>query len=97
MFEIESFQTKLLLSSINPQVADLCRGMMLEVSALWAQVAHLEEEKINLEEQLGLAFKERYHPLVRHLFSTCIQLKVKEQGPLLKGYNKTFTLDIQML
>uniref|UniRef100_A0A3P9C5L8 Uncharacterized protein n=1 Tax=Maylandia zebra TaxID=106582 RepID=A0A3P9C5L8_9CICH len=84
--QIESFQTKLLLSSINPQVADLCRGMMLEVSALWAQVAHLEEEKINLEEQLGLTFKERYHPLVRHLFSTCIQLKVKEQGPLLKGY-----------
>lgn len=71
--------------------------MMLEVSALRAQVAHLEEEKINLEEQLGLKFKERYHPLVRHLFSTCNQLKVKEQGPLLKGYNKTFTLDMQML
>ncbi|KAL3968597.1 granzyme K [Sarotherodon galilaeus] len=64
-------------SNSHKEVADLCRGMMLEVSALRAQVAHLEEEKINLEEQLGLRFKERYHPLVRHLFSTCIQLKAR--------------------
>uniref|UniRef100_I3IW26 Uncharacterized protein n=1 Tax=Oreochromis niloticus TaxID=8128 RepID=I3IW26_ORENI len=64
-------------SNSHKEVADLCRGMMLEVSALRAQVVHLEEEKINLEEQLGLKFKERYHPLVRHLFSTCIQLKAR--------------------
>lgn len=51
--------------------------MMLEISALQAQVAHLEEEKRNLEEQLSLKFKERYDPLVRHLFSTCIHLKVR--------------------
>uniref|UniRef100_A0A3B4WDJ1 Uncharacterized protein n=1 Tax=Seriola lalandi dorsalis TaxID=1841481 RepID=A0A3B4WDJ1_SERLL len=59
----------------------LCRGMMLEISALQARVAHLEEEKRSLEEELGLRFKERYDPLVRQLFSTCIQLKVKRQLP----------------
>ncbi|XP_059209493.1 coiled-coil domain-containing protein 162-like [Centropristis striata] len=55
----------------------VCRGMMLEISALQAKVAHLEEEKTTLEEQLSLKFKERYDPLVRHLFSTCIQLKAR--------------------
>lgn len=58
------------------QVAAVCRGMMLEISALQAQVAHMEEEKRTLEEQLSLKLKERYDPLVRHLSSTCIQLKV---------------------
>lgn len=61
---------------LAPQVSGLCRGMMLEISALQARVAHLEEEKRFLEEQLSLRFKERYDPLVRHLFSTCLQLKV---------------------
>lgn len=51
--------------------------MMLEISALRAQVARLEQEKKTLEEGLSLKFKERYDPLVRHLFSTCIQLKVR--------------------
>jgi len=58
-----------------PEVA--CRGMMMEISALQTRVAHLEEEKRTLEEQLGLRFRERYDPLVRHLFATCIQLKVR--------------------
>ena len=58
------------------QVAAVCRGLMLEVSALQARVAHLEQEKSSMEEKLSLTFKERYDPLVRHLFSTCIQLKV---------------------
>lgn len=52
--------------------------MMLEISALRAQVARLQQEKSTLEEQLGLRFKERYDPLVRHLLSTCIQLKVRK-------------------
>lgn len=60
------------------QVAAACRGMMLEISALRAQVARVEQEKSALEEQLGLKFKERYDPLVRHLLSTCIQLKVRK-------------------
>uniref|UniRef100_A0A3Q0RLX4 Coiled-coil domain containing 162 n=1 Tax=Amphilophus citrinellus TaxID=61819 RepID=A0A3Q0RLX4_AMPCI len=63
----------LFLCFINPQVANLCRGMMLKISGLQAQVAHLEEEKRTLEDQFSLKFKERYNPLVQHLFSTCIQ------------------------
>ncbi|XP_051252376.1 uncharacterized protein si:ch73-242m19.1 isoform X2 [Dicentrarchus labrax] len=64
-------------SSSHKEVAAVCRGMMLEISALQAQVAHLEEEKRNLEEKLSLKFRERYDPLVRHLFSSCVQLKAR--------------------
>lgn len=60
------------------QASSLCRGMMLEISALRAQVARLEQEKKTLKEGLSLKFKERYDPLVRHLFSTCVQLKVRK-------------------
>ncbi|KAM4543117.1 coiled-coil domain-containing protein 162-like isoform 1-T1 [Odontesthes bonariensis] len=61
----------------NPykEVAEICDGMMLEISGLQARVAQLGEEKRTLEEQLSLKFRERYDPLVRHLFSVCIQLK----------------------
>ncbi|KAM3595187.1 uncharacterized protein V6R79_019853 [Siganus canaliculatus] len=54
-----------------------CREMMLEISALKARVVYLEKEKSAAEEQLSLQFRERYEPLVRHLFTTCIQLKAK--------------------
>ncbi|KAI3367519.1 hypothetical protein L3Q82_026373, partial [Scortum barcoo] len=64
-------------SDCHKEVAVVCRGMMLEISALQARVAHLEEEKSTLEERLSLKFKERYGPVVRHLFSTCIQLTAK--------------------
>ncbi|XP_045918386.1 uncharacterized protein si:ch73-242m19.1 isoform X3 [Micropterus dolomieu] len=70
---LKDFQTS---NSFKEVVAE-CRGMMLEISALQARVAHLEEQKSTLEEQLRLKFKERYDPLVRHLFSTCIQLTAK--------------------
>uniref|UniRef100_A0A3Q3EGF0 Uncharacterized protein n=1 Tax=Labrus bergylta TaxID=56723 RepID=A0A3Q3EGF0_9LABR len=62
-------------SSSQKEVSDECRGLMLEVSALQAQVAHLEERKRAQEERLSLKFRERYAPLVRHLCSTCIQLQ----------------------
>ncbi|XP_030575513.1 coiled-coil domain-containing protein 162 [Archocentrus centrarchus] len=65
------------MSNAHKEVANLCRGMMLEISGLQAQVAHLEEEKRTLEDQFSLKFKERYNPLVQHLFSTCIQLKAR--------------------
>ncbi|TKS86985.1 Coiled-coil domain-containing protein 162 [Collichthys lucidus] len=64
-------------SNSHKEAAAVCRGMMLEISALKAQVAHLEQEKSFLEERLSLKFKERYDPLVRHLVSTCIQLKAR--------------------
>ncbi|XP_076013619.1 coiled-coil domain-containing protein 162-like [Genypterus blacodes] len=67
--------SQLQTSSPHKEVAILCRGMMSEISALRARVAHLEEEKKSSEKRLGLQFKERYDPLVRQLFSTCIRLK----------------------
>ncbi|XP_062252534.1 coiled-coil domain-containing protein 162-like isoform X2 [Platichthys flesus] len=64
-------------NNIYQEVSVSCRGLMLQISALQARVAHLQEDKRSLEERLGLKFKERYDPLVRHLFSTCLQLKVR--------------------
>ncbi|XP_049452775.1 uncharacterized protein si:ch73-242m19.1 isoform X1 [Epinephelus fuscoguttatus] len=64
-------------SDSHKEVAAACREMMLKISALQARVAHLEDEKKTHEEQLSLKFRERYDPLVRHLFSTCIKLKAR--------------------
>ncbi|XP_074547863.1 uncharacterized protein LOC141806315 isoform X3 [Halichoeres trimaculatus] len=61
--------------SSHKEVSAVCRGMMLEISALQAQVAHLEEKERSQERRLGLKFREQYEPLIRHLCSTCIQLK----------------------
>lgn len=58
------------------QVASVCRDMMLEMSALQAQLSQLHQERKTLEEEVTLRLRERYDPLVRGLFSTCIQLKV---------------------
>uniref|UniRef100_UPI0037E99645 uncharacterized protein n=1 Tax=Semicossyphus pulcher TaxID=241346 RepID=UPI0037E99645 len=68
-------------SNSHKEVSAACRGMMLEMSALQAQVAHLQEERRTLEERLRLRFKEQYDPLVRHLCCTCIQLtgRLEEQ------------------
>ncbi|XP_047466605.1 uncharacterized protein si:ch73-242m19.1 [Mugil cephalus] len=80
------------MNNSHTEVADYCRGMMLELSALQARVAHLEEEKKTSEEQLGLKLKERYEPLVRHLFSTSIQLKAK-----LDEYRRQMDQDVSVM
>lgn len=59
------------------QVASLCGEMMLEISELRAQITCSELEQETLEERLSLKFREQYDPLVRHLYCTCIQLKVR--------------------
>ncbi|XP_008309195.1 coiled-coil domain-containing protein 162-like [Cynoglossus semilaevis] len=65
------------------EVSGSCRHMMLEISALQARVAHLEDEKHSLEEKLCLKFKEHYDHVVRQLVSTCVQLKAKlDEHPL---------------
>ncbi len=58
------------------QVADVCRGMMADITALRARVCQLEEEKRSLDQHLNLKHRERYDTLVRQLFSTCVLLKV---------------------
>ncbi|CAJ1073323.1 uncharacterized protein si:ch73-242m19.1 isoform X2 [Xyrichtys novacula] len=63
-------------SNTHTEVSNgVCRRLMLEISALQAQVVYLEEEERTQEERLGLKFREQYQPLIRHLCSTCIQLK----------------------
>uniref|UniRef100_A0A4W6F2I5 Coiled-coil domain-containing protein 162-like n=1 Tax=Lates calcarifer TaxID=8187 RepID=A0A4W6F2I5_LATCA len=79
-------------SSPHKEVSALCRGMMLEISALQARVAQLEEENRSLEKQLSLKFKERYDPLVRQLFSTCIQLKAR-----LDEYHRQMEQDVSVM
>ncbi|XP_041667952.1 coiled-coil domain-containing protein 162-like [Cheilinus undulatus] len=64
-------------SSSHKEVSSVCRGLLVEISELQAQAAHLEEERRTQEERLSLRFRERYEPLVRHLCTTCIQLKVR--------------------
>ncbi|XP_067336381.1 uncharacterized protein si:ch73-242m19.1 isoform X1 [Channa argus] len=76
----------------HKEVSVVCRGMMMEISALQARVAHLQEEKSSLEELLGLKFKERYDPLVRQLFSTCIQLKAR-----LDDYHRQMEQDVSAM
>uniref|UniRef100_A0A674BR80 Coiled-coil domain containing 162 n=1 Tax=Salmo trutta TaxID=8032 RepID=A0A674BR80_SALTR len=65
--------------TINPysEVSGLCRGMMLQTTALRTRVTQLEEEQRDLEQQISLKYRQCYDSLVRQLFSTCIQLKAR--------------------
>eukprot|EP00063_Salmo_salar_P077648 XP_014052483.1 PREDICTED: transmembrane protein FLJ37396 isoform X3 [Salmo salar] len=65
--------------TINPysEVSGLCRGMMLQTTALRTRVTQLEEEQRGLEQQISLKYRQCYDSLVRQLFSTCIQLKAR--------------------
>ncbi|KAK6307562.1 hypothetical protein J4Q44_G00227100 [Coregonus suidteri] len=65
--------------TINPysEVSGLCRGMMLQTTALHTRITQLEEEQRGLEQQISLKYRQCYDSLVRHLFSTCIQLKAR--------------------
>lgn len=50
---------------------------MVELTALRAQLSHLKEERKVLQQQLSLQHKQHYDALVRRLFTTCLQLKVR--------------------
>lgn len=54
----------------------MCRGMMVDITALRARLSQLEEEKRSLDQHLNLKHRERNDKLVRQLFSTCVLLKV---------------------
>ncbi|XP_029973332.1 coiled-coil domain-containing protein 162-like [Salarias fasciatus] len=77
------------MNNSHTETAGLCREMMLEISDLRTQVAHLREEGRTSEERLGLKYRERYDPVVRHLFSTCIQLQAR-----LDGFRQQMELDV---
>uniref|UniRef100_A0A672NVI8 Uncharacterized protein n=1 Tax=Sinocyclocheilus grahami TaxID=75366 RepID=A0A672NVI8_SINGR len=73
-------------------VADVCRGMMVDITALRARVSQLEEEKRSLDQHLNLKHRERYDTLVRQLFSTCVLLKSR-----LDKYHVNMDHDVRQL
>lgn len=48
----------------------------MEITALRAQLADLEEENLNLEIQIRKEVQEEYRELVQALFMTCLHIKV---------------------
>ncbi|KAL1257483.1 hypothetical protein QQF64_010727 [Cirrhinus molitorella] len=74
------------------KVADVCRGMMVDITALRARVRQLEEEKRSLDQHLNLKHRERYDTLVRQLFSTCVLLKSR-----LDKYHVNMDHDVRQL
>uniref|UniRef100_A0A671N482 Uncharacterized protein n=1 Tax=Sinocyclocheilus anshuiensis TaxID=1608454 RepID=A0A671N482_9TELE len=73
-------------------VADVCRGMMVDITALRARVSQVEEEKRSLDQHLNLKHRERYDTLVRQLFSTCVLLKSR-----LDKYHVNMDHDVRQL
>ncbi|NXK51292.1 CC162 protein, partial [Chauna torquata] len=59
------------------QIAGLSHGMIMEITALRAQVADLEEENFGLKEKIRKEVQDEYESLVRNLFVTCVHLKGK--------------------
>ncbi|KAK7142769.1 hypothetical protein R3I94_012197 [Phoxinus phoxinus] len=74
------------------KVADVCRGMMIDITALRARVSQLEEEKSSLGQHLNLEHRERYDTLVRQLFSSCVLLKSR-----LDKYHMNMDQDVRQL
>ncbi|XP_055028524.2 coiled-coil domain-containing protein 162 [Misgurnus anguillicaudatus] len=74
------------------KVAEVCREMMIEITALRARITQLEEEKRNLDQHLNLKHRQHYDSLVHHLFSTCIHLKSR-----LDKYHVNMEQDVRRL
>ncbi|XP_057593721.1 coiled-coil domain-containing protein 162-like [Hippopotamus amphibius kiboko] len=59
------------------QVAELSHNMIMELTALRAQLTDLEEEKLNLKRQIRKEVQEECEALVQALFVTCLHIKEK--------------------
>ncbi|XP_035179068.1 uncharacterized protein LOC118165223 isoform X3 [Oxyura jamaicensis] len=59
------------------QIAGLSHGMIMEITALRAQVVDLEEENLSLKEKIRKEVRDEYESLVQNLFVTCVHLKGK--------------------
>ncbi|XP_063079958.1 uncharacterized protein si:ch73-242m19.1 [Engraulis encrasicolus] len=71
------------------KVTGVCRGLMVEVTALRCRLVHLEEEHRGLRQQLTLQHRQHYDTLVRQLLTTCLQLKSR-----LDGYHQKMEEDV---
>uniref|UniRef100_A0A8C0IC00 CC162 protein n=1 Tax=Bubo bubo TaxID=30461 RepID=A0A8C0IC00_BUBBB len=72
MFYENILQHKL---SWSVEIVGLCHGMIMEITALRAQLADLEEENLGLKEKIRKEVRDEYESLVRNLFVTCVHLK----------------------
>ncbi|XP_036025159.1 LOW QUALITY PROTEIN: uncharacterized protein LOC118570606 [Onychomys torridus] len=59
------------------QLAELSHDMIMEITALRAQLTDLEEETLNLKNQIRKEVQEEYRALVQALFMTCLHIKEK--------------------
>ncbi|XP_015714160.1 uncharacterized protein CCDC162P isoform X2 [Coturnix japonica] len=59
------------------QIAGLSHEMIMEITALRAQLTHLEDENAGLKEKIRKEVRDEYESLVQNLFGTCIHLKGK--------------------
>ncbi|XP_048209675.1 uncharacterized protein LOC125357064 [Perognathus longimembris pacificus] len=59
------------------QVAELSHDMIMEITALRAQLIDLEEENVNLKKQILKEVQEEYESLVQALFMACLHIKEK--------------------
>ncbi|XP_042300836.1 uncharacterized protein LOC121918885 isoform X2 [Sceloporus undulatus] len=59
------------------QVAEMSHKMVMEITALRAKTADLQEECHSLREKIRKEVKEDYEALVQSMFMTCVQLKGK--------------------
>nr|XP_020657015.1 transmembrane protein FLJ37396 [Pogona vitticeps] len=57
------------------QVAELCHETIMEVTALRARLADLQEEGCSLKEKIRKETQEEYEALVQNIFMVCLQLK----------------------
>ncbi|XP_006840054.1 PREDICTED: coiled-coil domain-containing protein 162-like [Chrysochloris asiatica] len=57
------------------QVTELSHNMIMEITALRAQLTDLEEENLNLKKQIRKEVQEEYEALVQALFVTCLHIK----------------------
>ncbi|POI29020.1 hypothetical protein CIB84_007230, partial [Bambusicola thoracicus] len=59
------------------QIAGLSHEMIMEITALRAQLTALEDENAGLKEKIREEVRDEYESLVRNLFATCVHLKGK--------------------
>ncbi|XP_062043222.1 uncharacterized protein LOC133756617 [Lepus europaeus] len=62
---------------VATQVAELSHDMIMEITALRAQLTALEEENLNLRNEIRKEVQEEYEALVQALFVTCLHIKEK--------------------
>nr|XP_034379600.1 LOW QUALITY PROTEIN: uncharacterized protein LOC117724113 [Arvicanthis niloticus] len=59
------------------QIAELSHDMIMEITALRAQLTDLEEENLSLKIQIRKEVQEEHRELVQALFMTCLHIKEK--------------------